>query len=99
MTKVVQTPSKKKSSKRKTSEVLAVSSKKTIRNFPGLADVLGELGATEADLLEAAKPFFLALYDQPPRTSMESARFMLFTKKKKKSLKVMALPPTSANLL
>ncbi|KAK3874903.1 hypothetical protein Pcinc_020220 [Petrolisthes cinctipes] len=43
-------------------------------NFPGLADVLGEVGATEADLLEAAKPFFLVLYDQPPRTSIESAR-------------------------
>ena len=35
-------------------------------NFPGLADVLGEVGTTEADLLEAAKPFFLALYGQVP---------------------------------
>jgi hypothetical protein len=48
--------------------------------------------------MEAAIPFFIALYGQPPGTSMESAHFTLFTKKKK-SLKVMTLPPTSANLL
>jgi hypothetical protein len=67
-------------------------------DFPGLADVLGEVGITRTDLMEATKPFFVALYGQPPGTSMESARFILFTKKKK-SLKVMALPPTSGNLL
>ena len=48
--------------------------------------------------MDATLPFFVALYGQPPRTSMESARFSLFTKKKKNP-KVMALPPTSANLL
>ena len=37
------------------------------------------------------------MYNQVPGTSMEIARFNLFTKTK--SLKVMALPPTSANLL
>ena len=68
------------------------------QDFPGLADVLGEVGTTQADLIEAAKPFFAALYRQLPGTTMESARFKLFTKKKK-SPKVMALPPTSANLL
>ena len=52
-------------------------------DFPGLADVLGEVGTTQADLMEAVKPFFVALYRQLPGTSMESARFMLFTKKKK----------------
>jgi hypothetical protein len=67
-------------------------------DFPGLADVLGEVSTTQADLMEAAKPFFNALYRQRPVTSIESARFTLFTKKKK-SPKVMALPPTSANLL
>ena len=66
-------------------------------NFDGLADVLGETGTTHTDLMEAAKPFFAALYGQPPETSMESARFTLFTKKKKNP-KVMALPPTTANL-
>jgi hypothetical protein len=63
-----------------------------------LTDVLGEVGTTHTDLMEAAIPFFIALYGQPPGTSMESAHFTLFTKKKK-SLKVMTLPPTSANLL
>ncbi len=66
-------------------------------DFPGLADVLGEVGTTHANVMEAAKPFFSALYRQLPGTLMESARFKLFTKKK--SPKVMALPPTSANLL
>jgi len=67
-------------------------------HFSGLADVLGEVGNSEAYLMEAAIPFILALYGQLPGTSMESARFMLFTKKKK-SPKVMALPPTTKNLL
>ena len=66
-------------------------------DFPGLATVLGEVGATPTDLMEAAKPFFLALYGQQPDMSMESARFSLFTKKK--NAKVMTLPPTSDNLL
>ena len=69
------------------------------QDFPGLADVLGEVDATHTDLVEATTPFFCALYRQLPGTSMESARFKLFTKKKKKTPKVMALPPTSANLL
>ena len=67
-------------------------------DFLGLADVLGEVGTTHADLMEAAKPFFAALYHQLPGTSMESAHFTLFAKKKK-SPKVMALPPTSTNLV
>ena len=66
--------------------------------FPGLANVLGEVGITQAELLEAGKPFIVALYGQAPGTSMETARFNLFTKKKK-SPKIMSLPPTSANLL
>ena len=67
-------------------------------DLPGLADVMGEEDSTQVNLMEVAKTFFLALYGQPPRTSMESAHFTLFTKKKK-SPKVMALPPTSSNLL
>ena len=66
-------------------------------DYPGLA-TLGDIGRTHQDLMDATLPFFVALYGQPPRTSMESARFSLFTKKKKNP-KVMALPPTSANLL
>ena len=37
-------------------------------------------------------------YSQPPVTSMESTCYNIFTKKKRNP-KVMALPPTSANLL
>lgn len=48
--------------------------------------------------MKAAKPFFLALYGQQLDISTESARFTLFTKKKVR-VKVMALPPTSENLL
>ena len=47
-------------------------------------------------LLEAAKPFCIALYDKLRQTAMESARFTLFAKKN--TLKVMAVSPTIANL-
>ena len=50
------------------------------------------------DLIEAAGSYFIALYGQSPGTSLQSARFQLFASKKK-SPKVMALPPTSSNLL
>ena len=62
-------------------------------DFLGLADVLGEVGSTHTALMEAAKPFFVSLYHQLPGTSMETARFTLFTKKKRP--KIMALPSTS----
>ena len=66
------------------------------QDFP---DVLGEVDTTHTDLVEATKAFFCALYSQLPGASMGPACFKLFTKKKKKTPKVMALPPTSANLL
>ena len=66
-------------------------------DFPGLDDVLGEVGATHDDLLKTATPFSLALYGQPAETSIESARFPLYTLNKK-SPKVTALPPPSPNL-
>ena len=62
-------------------------------DFPGLDDVLGEVGATH----DEQQRFFLALYGQPAETSIESARFTLYTRNKK-SPKVKALPPTSPNL-
>ena len=67
-------------------------------DFPGLVDLLGEVGTARTDLMEAAKTFFVALYGQQPGVSMDSARFMMLTKKKK-SPKIQALPPTSSNLL
>ena len=54
-------------------------------NFPGLADIVGEVNATQVELMEAVKPFFTALYNQVPGTSMESARFNLFYKEEEKS--------------
>ena len=63
-----------------------------------LAHELGEVEATLTDLMEAAQTYFCALYRQPVGTSMENTCFKLFTKKKK-TIKIMALPPTSANLL
>ena len=66
-------------------------------DFPGLDDVLGEMGATHDDLLKTATTFFLALYGQPAETSIESASVTLYTRNKK-SPKVKALPPTSPNL-
>lgn len=65
-------------------------------DFQGLT-TLGNTGTSCRELMNVAVPFFNALYGQPPETSMESARYNLFTKKKK-SPKVMSLPPTSANL-
>ena len=57
-------------------------------NYQGLA-ALGEVGTTQQELIKAGTPFFVALYSQRPGTSMESARFKLFMKKKKQ-LKLMA---------
>jgi len=66
-------------------------------DFPGLAHELGEVEATHTDLMEATQTYFCALYRQPGGTSMVSARFKLFIKKK--TTKIMALPPISAIIL
>ena len=58
-------------------------------NFPGLADVIGEIDITTTDLMEAVNPFVTSLYNQAPGTSMEAARFNIFSKNKK-SPKIMA---------
>ena len=50
---------------------------------------LGDIGTTHTELMNAAMPFFVALYDQPSGTFVEFARLNIFTKKKKSS-KVMA---------
>ena len=46
-------------------------------------NALGEMCAMLADLMETAKTFFIALYGQPPGTSMESARFTFFVRRRK----------------
>lgn len=67
------------------------------RGFPGLADVLAEVGTTQPDHMEVAKHFFIAQYRQFFGTSMEFACFTFH--QEEKMLKIMVLPPTSANLL
>ena len=66
-------------------------------DFPGLAHELGEVETTHTDFMEVAQTYFCALYRQPCRTSMENAHFKLFTEKK--TTKIIALSPTSANVL
>ena len=51
-------------------------------SFPGSADVIGEIGISSADLMQAVTPFVTALYNQVPGISMEVARFNLFTIRK-----------------
>ena len=64
---------------------------------PGVADVLGEVGTTHTDLVEAEKPFYAALYHQLSGTSWNLLASN-FSPRRKTSL-TMALPPRSANLL
>ncbi len=66
---------------------------------PGLYDVLGEIDATQSDLMKAGETFIAALYGQSPGTTMGEARYLLYTRKRGKPLKLMALPPASQNLM
>lgn len=68
-------------------------------DFPELFQVLGEATATRGELLQTGQRFFCAMYDQPPGTSMSQARYQMYSKKKGKPLRIMALPPTEKNLL
>ena len=68
-------------------------------NFPELSEVLGEEHATDNDLLKIGQQFFAAMYGQPAGTTMNEARYNLFTKKKGKLMRIMSLPPTDNNLL
>ena len=61
--------------------------------------MLGEENATAAELMETGRRFFTALYGQTEGTSMSLARYNLYTRKKGKPLRIMALPSTEANLL
>ncbi len=62
--------------------------------FTALYDVLGEENATDAELMETGRRFFTAMYGQPEGTSMSLSRHNLYTRKKGKPLRIMALPHT-----
>lgn len=70
-----------------------------IGDFPGLYNVLGEMDSTHAALMETGKHFFAAIYGQPPGSSMSEARYKMYSRKKGKPMRIMALPPTESNLL
>ena len=78
-----------------------VSALKTLKegNFSGLHTVLGETNASETDLMKVGEAFISAWYGQKPGTSMAEARYLLYTRKRGKPLKLMSLPPTAPNLL
>ena len=61
--------------------------------------MLGEENAIDAELMETGRRFFTAMYGQPEGTSVSLARYNLYTRKKGKPLRIMALPPTEENLL
>jgi len=67
-------------------------------DFPGLFEVLGEEDATDVDLMETGQRFFAAMYGQPPGTSMNVARYQIYSRKQGKPMRIMALPPTETNL-
>ena len=59
---------------------------------------IGDVNASQDELVEASEHFFLLLYGQKDALNINHARCKIFEQKKKKpSLK--ALPPTKANLL
>ena len=60
--------------------------------FTVLYEVLGEENATDAELMATDRRFFTAVYGQPEGTSTSLARTNLYTRKKGKPLRIMALP-------
>ena len=62
-------------------------------DFPGLNLVLGEIAATEEQLVEAGQAFMCALYGQKPGKPMSEARYNMYTRKSGKLLKIISLPP------
>jgi len=67
-------------------------------DFPGLYQVLGEEDATNSDLMETGQKFFTAMYGQPVGTTMSEARYRMYCRKNGRPMRIMALPPTEANL-
>ena len=68
-------------------------------DFPEICSVVGEGTATHEDLMRTGQNLFSALYGQPNCSSMNTARYIIYTKKKGKPPLVKSLPPTDKNLL
>ncbi|CAH1783572.1 unnamed protein product [Owenia fusiformis] len=64
-----------------------------------LHEVLSEFEDSTEDLMETGYHFLPALYGQPPWTSIKMARYKIYSKKKGKPMRFMALPPTEMNLI
>ena len=67
-------------------------------NFPNVFDTLGEEGVSPDSVRETGRQFFAALYSQPSTVTMNEARHRIYTRKKGKPIRIMALPPTDDNL-
>ena len=67
-------------------------------DFPGLYQVLGKEDATYSDHMETGQRFFPAFYGQPLGTTMSEERYTIYSRKTGKPMRIMALPPTEANL-
>ena len=68
-------------------------------DFPELYSIVGEETATHENLMITGQNFFAALYGQPNCSSINTARYMIYTEKNGKPPFVKSLPPTDKNLL
>ncbi|KAJ8349304.1 hypothetical protein SKAU_G00244340 [Synaphobranchus kaupii] len=75
-----------------------VSALKAMRVVPGdLLHFIGEEGATDLQITEAVRGFFLALYNQRESASLNIARYDIY-QKRKTSPALKTLPPTEHNV-
>ena len=68
-------------------------------DFPELYFIVGEETAKHEDLMRTGQNLFAALYVQQKCSSVSTARYMIYTKKKGKPPLVKSLPLTDENLL
>ena len=61
-------------------------------------DTLGAEGVSLDSVRETGRIFFAALYSQPSTLTMNEDSHRIYTRKKGKPIRIMALPPTDGNL-
>lgn len=75
-----------------------VSALKAMRAVPGkLLHIIGEEGATDSQITQAVRAFFLALYKQRRSVTLNAARYEIFRKSKTPPA-LKTLPPTERNM-